>query len=94
MLDINEFVARHEMVTKENAQVGQKVFFHTDGGWMDLQEGTITQVTPIDEKKAKIMINGEVKITVKRKRFYDADPIKVVGASRQILGLESKIYLR
>jgi hypothetical protein len=83
------------MVTTENAQVGQKVFFHTDSGWTDLQEGTITEVVPIDEKKTKLMINGETKITVKRKKFYDADPIRESeDGLHYINGLESKVYLR
>lgn len=82
------------MVTTENAQVGQRVFFHADSGWTDLQEGTITEMVPIDEKKTKLMINGETKITVKRKRFYDADPLRVEYPAGAIFGLESKVYLR
>lgn len=100
MLDVNKFVAAHTMITSDNAKVGMKVLFNKDGGEFIFREGVISSVE-LNGKKAVVVITSEdaeypeAKFTVKRKEYYDKNPLSVdKGPIPYINGEHSNIYLK
>jgi len=93
MINIQELIASHVMVTVENVEVGMKVLFNQDGGEFNFKEGTVTSVDHRG-KKAFVTINSDIKFVLKRKSYYESNPLSISkGSIPYIEGEHSDVYL-